>query len=246
MSEPLRPDDEFERALRTRRRLVPALDDDHAGEPSAELDRLVIERARQALREPQPQEVPKVFPLLNWGVPLALAATLVLSFTLVMQMDSQDAVAPAARPATATTAAPALQEAPAALADAAGPTAAAAAESAVPSRERRESNAARADLAVRAAAGAGAKSATEADSRRYEVRTPAPPAAAPTALPSSVARMARPLDTPNDPRRWLVAIEALRTAGKAAEADRELSALRARYPDFVVEAELERLRNPKR
>ncbi len=250
MSEPPRPDDEFERALRARRRLLPTLDEDQSDAPSAELDRLVIERARRALRDPQPQAVPKVFPLLNWGVPLALAATLVLSFTLVMQMDSQDPVARAAGPAKATATAPVPQEAPATLTDDSGPATAAAQARAVPSRERMESNPAPAADSMglaKSAAGASQSAAQNAAPARADVAVEyAAQAAAPLALPSSAASMARPLRSTDDPRRWLVAIEALRTAGEAAEADRQLSALRARYPDFVVETELERLRKAGR
>ncbi len=101
MNTPPDHDAEFESALRTRRRLVPRFDADDDAEPSPELDRIVIGRARDALRAPAiaaSTVAPDVAPLRpaarerhyrgpRWAVPLALAATVMLSFVLVMQLD---------------------------------------------------------------------------------------------------------------------------------------------------------------
>jgi len=80
-------DDEFEAALRARRRLVPRFETplDDAAEPSPELDRLVLARARDALRLASPPERHYRSP--RWAVPVGLAATVLLAIGLVTQMD---------------------------------------------------------------------------------------------------------------------------------------------------------------
>jgi hypothetical protein len=73
-------DDEFEDFLRRKRPLFTRADDDPL-EPPAELDRLILRQARDAIREPAPQ---RVFRAPGWGMPVALAATLVLAFTVIL------------------------------------------------------------------------------------------------------------------------------------------------------------------
>ena len=96
MTTPQDRDDEFESALRTRRRLVPRFDLADDAEPSSELDRLVLARARDALHGgPASSPLPAVprnaperhYRALRWAVPFALVATVLLSFVLVMQLD---------------------------------------------------------------------------------------------------------------------------------------------------------------
>lgn len=90
-------DDEFEAALRARRRFVPRFDDvDDYAEPSPELDRRVLARAREALRD-APADIDtrtaargapdRHYRGPRWAVPLALVATVLLSFTLLLQLD---------------------------------------------------------------------------------------------------------------------------------------------------------------
>jgi hypothetical protein len=73
-------DDEFEDFLRRKRPLFTRADEDPL-EPPAELDRLILRQARDAIREPAPQ---RVFRAPGWGMPVALAATLVLAFTVIL------------------------------------------------------------------------------------------------------------------------------------------------------------------
>lgn len=91
MNAPTDRDDEFDSAVRARRRLVPRFDDAEDAEPSPELDRLVLARARDALRTgPMPTPLDtreRHYRGPRWAVPLALVATVLLSFTLVMQLD---------------------------------------------------------------------------------------------------------------------------------------------------------------
>ena len=74
-------DDEFEDFLK-RRKAVFERPRDELFEPPAELDRVVLRQAREAIRSDEPM---KVFAAPRWSVPLALAATLVLAFTVIFQ-----------------------------------------------------------------------------------------------------------------------------------------------------------------
>ena len=58
-------------------------DFDHA-EPSLELDRLVLNRAREAIDVPAP---PPMFRTLRWAMPVGLAATILIAFTVVLNVD---------------------------------------------------------------------------------------------------------------------------------------------------------------
>lgn len=73
-------DDEFEDFLRRKRPLFTRADEEPL-EPPAELDRLILRQARDAIERPEPQ---RVFRTPGWGMPVALAATLVLAFTVIL------------------------------------------------------------------------------------------------------------------------------------------------------------------
>ena len=74
-------DDEFEDFLKRRKPVFERPRDD-LFEPPAELDRVVLRQAREAIKSDEPM---KVFSAPRWSVPVALAATLVLAFTVVFQ-----------------------------------------------------------------------------------------------------------------------------------------------------------------
>jgi hypothetical protein len=73
-------DDDFDDFLR-RKRPIFTRGHEEPLEPPAELDRLILRQARDAIREPAPQ---RVFRAPTWGMPVALAATLVLAFTVIL------------------------------------------------------------------------------------------------------------------------------------------------------------------
>jgi len=75
------PDDEFEDFL-NRRKPVFRKQTDEMFEPPAELDRLVLRQAREAIEPPEPM---RVFSAPRWSMPIALAATLVLAFTVIFK-----------------------------------------------------------------------------------------------------------------------------------------------------------------
>jgi hypothetical protein len=72
-------DDEFEDFLRRKRPIFRAPGDPL--EPPADLDRLILRQAREAIDQPKPH---RVFRAPGWGVPVAIAATLVLALTVVL------------------------------------------------------------------------------------------------------------------------------------------------------------------
>lgn len=73
-------DEEFDDFLRRRRRFGRP---DDGLEPPAELDRLVLRQAREAIEAEKPH---RVFRAPAWGMPVALAATLVLAFTIILHV----------------------------------------------------------------------------------------------------------------------------------------------------------------
>jgi hypothetical protein len=77
-------DDDFDAALRARRPFLPRFEDDADAEPPPQLDLEVQQQARAAI-DAQPRRRGS-FPLLRWTMPVAIAATLVLSFALVLQL----------------------------------------------------------------------------------------------------------------------------------------------------------------
>ncbi len=154
-------DPEFEAFLKRRSPMHRRLSDfDHA-EPSVELDRMVLGRAREAIETPAQ---PPVYRATRWAMPLGLAATILIAFTVLLNIEHRDTKQAAAAPAAI---AEMSADAPVALA-----------------------------------------------SKR---------AIAPVPTPRAVAAHA-------DAESWLREIAALRTAGKNAEADRELVAFRQAYP----------------
>jgi len=73
------PDDEFDDFLSRRRPLFRRPVDDL--QPPEEVDRVVLRRAREAIEIERPQ---RAFRGANWGAPLAIAATLLVVFTVVL------------------------------------------------------------------------------------------------------------------------------------------------------------------
>jgi hypothetical protein len=83
-------DDEFEEFLK-RRKPVFRQPDDEMFEPPAELDRVVLRQAREAIK---PEEPMRVFSAPRWSMPIALAATLVLAFAVIFRAGMPQEKAP--------------------------------------------------------------------------------------------------------------------------------------------------------
>ena len=217
-------DAELEAFLKRRSPMHRRLSDiDHA-EPSVEIDRLVLNRARDAIDTPnQP-----LFRGSRWALPMGLAATILIAFTVVLNIGHR--AANGAKPA-ASAASPAV-EAPAALAK----------RYAMP--ESRDAANASADSA-RLIASSNALSSALRPQAPPPPPTPlgastgggvftAVPATAPAVSPSPVTPAAPSSTAATDPHSspdaWLREINRLRGAGRTADADRELVAFREAYP----------------
>ena len=188
----------------------------------------------------------------RWAVPLSLAAVVVLSVTVTLQMQREQpdivSAVPQAKESTPTP--------PAAVADAQftlkveeQPKVAAGA----PARERSAKPASPAEPkpfadALRdqapAAAGPAPEIASRADTARGELSSAAG-AAVPQAAPAQALAkraMAREEVRAETPERELERIAQLRRDGRHEEADKALAEFRKRYPDFrISEAMLERV-----
>jgi hypothetical protein len=230
-------DDEFDDFLRRRRRLFDRPRDDDL-EPPAELDRLVLRQAREAIESAPPQ---RVFRAPRWGMPVALAATLVLAFTVILHTMKQPPSAPAEvtlRPVARELNA-AADSAASARADAVAPAAemARAAPAAPPASnsivvELSDSSAEVPQMTAGAPAPnedfALAKQArrepalvSEAEARRHAEPPPAPIVAG----------------TPTwrrDSKTWMAEIERLRAAGDYARADAELAEFKRQHRAYAT------------
>jgi len=226
-------------------------------EPPAEIDRIVLARARAALRDTGSDEAsrPSFFTLRPWVMPLGLAATLVFALAVVLRL-GPDAGAPAPRVLAETDL---RREAPDATVAAATPVPATDAPLAEPT-EPKPAVAPKAGKGVseeRMVARASMEAAREAEiSNTVAAEMPAaapapPPPAAPLAdasadtlakasggagltMPSSQATVVRSeaLDFQASPELWYRKIVELRSKGQRRAAEREWRALKERYPQF--------------
>jgi hypothetical protein len=239
-------DPEFEDFLKRRSPMHRRLDFDDA-EPPPELDRLVLNRAREAIQTP---ERPPIYRATRWAMPVGLAATILLAFTFVLHVGRHEFSAnkSVAAPATAVTqveaaapAAPAVD----AVAEAGSSHGETPARDAYGSADAGAEVASAPRLAKRVAgphpepSGAfTAQSEPETAAMRAEADVSADSAArplsdhalTPTPALAGATAPARASVSRADPESWLREIRRLRDEGRAAEADRELDAFRREFP----------------
>ena len=253
-------DDEFEAYLQQRTVLPHRLAKLERIEPPPELDRIVLARAREAIRTSGPAPF---FRPARWALPFSLAATIVMAFAVILHM--QPATKTAA-PAAATR----VASVKTALTDAsqAKPKRAYAPSSPQPTADdmRRARVTSVNDVATAMESQSrqpdvGLNRAMRAEPKKAEAsRSPAPPFVDPQieqpvltanrAPTGSTADVARDVNIPDVPRResaiaiqeehsvsvlltpekWREKILALRAAGKLAEAQREAEAFHKAYP----------------
>ena len=227
---------------------------EHArAEPSAAVDLRILTAARQAAT-PRPQRARRSGWWPRWRMPLTLLTTVMLTVTLALLVERQPGELAAIQgsetsrtesaqkrtDATAAkqmeTAAPARQlQAPAAPAVRAGKPAPMSSKEA---DRLQESNIAD-QKAAEPQPGGKAESITASGTvgeavARSEMRAAQGTAApAPAAAPLARSRT----DSARPPAAWLEEIRALRTSGKAAEAEQQLREFRLRYPDYPLPEE---------
>ncbi len=228
-------DDVFEAYLK-RRPVLPALND--GLEPPAALDQTVLNRAREAIRpemagKPAPQRPPR------WAVPMALAATLLLCLSVVLNISLNTS-----RPGVT---APREEGKTSALANATAEYNAAVGASAS-TRDALAAN----DGERRESVSGGIPSRGGTLPRAKLVGTPAPqaPAVSEVAQPASGAAPVAPAEAtalgeaakaagtprPADPKVWLQRIDALRAAGKTEQADAQMRRFKAAFPNYRAPA----------
>jgi hypothetical protein len=206
------PDNEFDDFLARRKPVFPRPSDDSL-EPPPDLDRIVLRQAREAIRssEPEPQ-----YHGSRWGMPVALAASVLLAVTLLLHVVSRE-------PVPVVTVQNVAEQESTAAAPAAGPAAEApaAAELNPPVLARRD-----------AVPGVPSGLVSREEATRYAAPPPAPPASSSGTAGESTAQApaadsARTAGSPSTPafrhdtRSWLAEIERLRAEGKTAQADLE-------------------------
>ena len=251
-------DAEFEAFLKRRSPMHRRLSDiDHA-EPSVELDRLVLTRAREAIDTPSQ---PPLFRSTRWALPVGLAATILIAFTVVLNVDrhaargvassvspAAEARAPAVARAASVRESAERAESPRVLSDSAPRDAVTEKKAVAPAvLAKRKATAESADVADASAnssqlvASSGAVSSPlrtqQAPALTASARSGASlaPAMAPPPPPPSAAAPAAPspegvADPHANADSWLREINRLRAAGRTTEADRELAAFREAYP----------------
>ncbi|HEX6828920.1 MAG TPA: hypothetical protein VF104_08070 [Burkholderiales bacterium] len=228
-----RDDRELDDYLRGGSRLSTAYRETGSEEPGADLDEVLLERARREVhRGPKVAWSPFTR---SWSLPLALAAALVVSATVTLMMYEQTGeplpvpAAPKADvPAAGPRQAPKRDEPPVRAAPA--PKATAPAPAAPRAAEERATDRARQQAPAGSTPGAAAPTAeTAPDLHRLELKEMAAPAA------RAKEEAARGTDLGADPEAWVRRIEALRKEGRDAEADALLAEFRRRFPDYPPE-----------
>lgn len=230
-------ENEFEDFLARRSSLHRRLADRDGIEPPPELDRIVLAKAREAIRRPSDLPLYRSPP---WAVPVAIAATLVVAFAVVLHMGRAGlngapvtatmSASANAQPASAGTVAKAKEIAPAGAP--VQSLAKKSAEAAPPSSDVAPEQYTEADRPLLASNGAVAttrerelrRDASTQQQHRTVVDTRAPAAPAP---PTAVLA---DQDKHVDQQAWLREIERLRAEGRISEADRKLAEYRKVFP----------------
>jgi hypothetical protein len=243
-----RPDDEFEDFL-TRRKPIFSRSAEEPLEPPDDLDRLVLHQAREAVEGARPQ---RVFRGPRWGAPLAIAATLVLALTVILnvglpgkpapipevtvQSVAQRIEIPAAPAPNKAERADVAQPAEAVAADSSSNTVAAlggaAPPAAAPGGFVSEAEAGRYTRAPQSAPSTGVVVEDPVTGSRTVVTDVSPP-------PSEAQRAVAKADSQapgfrGDSKRWLAEIERLRAAGQGARADAEYAEYKRQHRAYAV------------
>jgi hypothetical protein len=208
------PDGEFDDFL-TRRKPVFRRPENDPLEPPPELDRIVLRRAREAIEADQSEPA---YHGTRWGMPVALAATLLVVFSVFLHLGVQS-TAPVGEVSVQTVAqqvdSPDAVPAPAPEVADIGPRSGA--------RER---------------AGASPGFVTESEASRYSLPPPPPPVVA-GRTPAEVAEPSPGVGTSStqawrrDARTWLAEIDKMRAEGKVAEADAEMAEYKRQHRAYA-------------
>jgi hypothetical protein len=201
-------DDDFDDFLKRRKPVFRSPDD--MFEPPAELDRLVLRQAREAIETERPV---RVFRNPRWATPMALAATLVLAFTVLFYAGLPQKRAPVPEVSVHNIAEDIpMQTSPAVAAN--NQLAKETPDDSVVV-DLKPSMTARRESAAGAAPSPAASSMVARAATQEATREPEVPAAADASVQVPAWR--------RDAKTWLAEIEKLRNAGDIARADAELA-----------------------
>jgi len=254
------PDGEFDDFLARRKPVFRRPEEDPL-EPPAELDRIVLRRAREAIEAERPEPA---YHGTQWGLPVALAATLLVVFSVFLhlgvqsnepvaevtvQSASQQLDYPAATPSPEVAAAP--QQSAADAANPVGnPTVADLGQSRSGARDRlgstgyaSEAEASRYSpppppppvVAARTPGDAAPSAATEpaAGNSASQSRTVVMSAPPPSEADRAVASASSTPAWRRDAHSWLAEIDRLRAEGKAAEAEAEMAEYKRQHRAYA-------------
>ena len=205
---------------------------EHAhAEPSAAIDQHILAAARQTATHPQVTRKSGWWQ--RWRMPLTLVTTVMLTATLALLVERQPPEQPSVSPpenVRERTAQPADREA----------------ETAAPAKQLQEKTARPVPAgAPQARGGSSERDRPQAAHSAADQAASPPPAAtraesapAAAAVPPAATPLAKSrADSTRSPGVWLDEIRALRSAGKAAEADRQLNAFRFAHPNYPLPEE---------
>ena len=217
-------------------------------EPADIIDQRILVAARQAVSGTRPPEAQRNGWWQRWRMPVSLATTVMLTVMLALLVERQPTeltIAPSrekeAAESTQKRAEP--ESIPPAPAKAAPAPASPPVQKILPKaqggqseRDRSGTSNSVADQAV-AAPSPGSK-AERASSASAPSEAATPPAPALAAVPPAAAPLLKSrADSSRSPAVWLEEIRALRRAGKAEEAERQLREFRLAYPDYALPEE---------
>jgi cytoskeletal protein RodZ len=252
-------DAEFEAYIGRRSRLSRHYRDLQAELPPKELDDAVLLRARSA-HNLKRAELPEREVYVGWMAPVAFAATVVLVFTVVLQIvirpqlharlesdaERQAAVQPSVEPNPARQSIAVADNVPAAKFEAPATverrivgavTSEAPAPATLDRAKAAASQPASATRVEEPVLAAQSPAETQPDAKESEVAVPAPAARASGTLSMiQSSHHAAAVDADKlqrDPKAWLAAIERLRASGKVAAADQQMKLFLAKYPDYL-------------
>jgi len=234
-------DDEFEDFLKRRKPMFRSPDD--MFEPPAELDRVVLRQAREAIESERPL---RVFRGLRWATPVALAVTLVLAFTVMLQTSTP----PKRTPVPEVTVQNIAERVEISEADAPVASAPGVAANNQAREEAAASDTASDTVMVDLTSPMTAKRGAAAPANTADRYAAPPPPAAPMAAsrasesvamdaPSAVVTTPSATSTEvptwrRDAKTWLAEIERLRKAGDAARADAEYAEFKRQQRAYAV------------
>ena len=223
--------DDFEDFV-ARRKPVFRRDDDPL-EPPPELDRIVLRQAREAIRIEEPEPA---YRGASWGMPVAMAATLLVVFSVFLHLGVQKNEPKGEVTVQTVSQSVDSMAAPPPPAPAEAPQAAAADADPLVADLGRSGSRARVG---------GSSFATEPETSRYNPPAPPPPVAT-TGTPADAGRTSTAAAPPEpavasasapawrrDAQSWQAKIQELRAEGKAAEAEAEQAEFKRQHRAYA-------------